>query len=168
MSDKPADRPFQLTLRGLVVIVILIAVAVALVVPSYVRAMRRFAKGTCGSHLRSLWQVHLNYAAQYGGVNDETGSEFWLRLQRTPGPSFNKYEVFTCPDSNDAPGPGRCSYRGPAFPIRTMPPEDPIAADKDGNHGPGEGGNVLIRTGDVASYEPTDALWIRARTTTKE
>jgi len=166
------EQRAQFTLRGLIVITLLIAVIVALVVPSFVRAMRRASRGTCSSSLRSLWQSQFNYAAQYGRPNgdmpDETGVAFWLKLQRTPKPLIDRYELFTCPESDDVPGPGRCSYRGPAFPIRTMSPEDPLAADKEGNHGRGQGGNILRKTGDVGSYEETDPLWIRARTTTKE
>jgi type II secretory pathway pseudopilin PulG len=156
----------QFTLRGLVVVTMLIAVVVALVVPSYVRAMRRFERGECRWNLRSLWQSQLNYSAQYGRMPEALGSEFFLAQQRTPRPVRN--EVFFCPDTDDEIGPGRTSYRGPALPFDVLSFQDPVVADKEGNHGPGEGGNALNKSGDVGFCEPTDALWIRARTTTRE
>lgn len=48
-----------------------------------------------------------------------------------------------------------------------MAPDDPVAADKEGNHGHGHGGNVLTKTGDARYVEESDPLWIRARITTK-
>jgi len=162
------EKRAQFTLRGLVVVTILIAVIVALVVPSFVRALRRFQRIECSSALRSLWQCQLNYSAQYGRMPEALGSEFFLALQRPPKPYLDRYEVYFCPDSNDEVVPGRTSYRGPALPIGALRDEDPVAADKEGNHGAGEGGNVLMKTGDVGSYALTDTVWIRARTTTRE
>lgn len=44
---------------------------------------------------------------------------------------------------------------------------DPIGVDRIGNHGEGEGGNVLRKSGDVRTVEEDDPLWIRAGRTTK-
>ena len=52
--------------------------------------------------------------------------------------------------------------------INKLAPDDPIAADKEGNHGPGHGGIVMTKSGDVREVEESDPLWIRARITTKE
>ena len=127
---------------------------------------------SCASNLKSLWTSQFNYAALYGKPDgklpEATGSDFFLALQRTPKPMISRYEPFICPLSDETPGPGRCSYRGPAYSLRLKESEDPVSADKEGNHGPGRGGNVLTKTGDVFEVEETDALWLRARTTTKE
>jgi hypothetical protein len=81
---------------------------------------------------------------------------------------ISRHEPFICPLSDETPGPGKCSYRGPAFPLQMMEAKDPVSADKEGNHGPGRGGNVFTKTGDVIEVEESDPIWLRARTTTKE
>ena len=162
----------QYTFAGLAVLVLVLVVALAIMITAGIRSIRQANVTGCASNLRSLWQSQFNYAAQYGRPDgafpEETGVDFWLKLQRTPKPLIDRYEPFICPLSNETPGPGRCSYRGPAFPIRTMSPDDPFAADKEGNHGKGNGGSVLTKTGDCSDVEQLDPLWIRARVTTKE
>ena len=61
---------------------------------------------------------------------------------------------------------GRIDYRGPASPIRRMDRDDPIVADRPGNHGPGAGGNVVLRSGSVKTVPETDPAWGRAAATT--
>jgi hypothetical protein len=39
---------------------------------------------------------------------------------------------------------------------------DPIAADKEGNHG-GESINVLLKSGDLVEATPGDPLWKKCR-----
>ena len=166
-----ASRSFRLIEIGILGVVI-IGLGLVLV-PSLLRAARRMNRSvSCSSSLRSLWQCQYNYAAHYGRTHDHMvealGSDFFLALQRTPKPLIDRFEPFFCPLVDDDIVPGRTSYRGPAFPIRKMDDKDPVAADKEGNHGPGEGGSILTRTGDVSEYTENDALWIRARTTTRE
>jgi hypothetical protein len=157
---------------SMALITLLLAIFAAFYIQFFSSSTGHHRSTGCASNLRSLLQSQFNYAAHYGRPDgafpDETGIDFWLKLQRTPKPIIDRYEPFFCPASGETPGPGRCSYRGPAFPIRTMAPEDPFAADKEGNHGKGEGGNVITKTGDVGWCDETDPLWIRARTTTKE
>jgi len=166
------NKTSRFSMTGLVVILLLLTILAAFMIPVINRSLRQARVTGCASNLRSLWQSQFNYAAQYGKPDgafpEETGVDFWLKLQRTPKPLIDRYEPFFCPLSKETPGPGRCSYRGPAIPIRTMSPEDPLAADKEGNHGKGEGGNAITKTGDVGYYDETDAIWIRARVTTKE
>lgn len=57
-------------------------------------------------------------------------------------------------------------YRGPATPLREIRNDEPMAADRIGNHGPGKGGNVLLKTGQVHTVPESHALWsVAARTT---
>jgi len=163
------------TLIEMLVVIILIAVLAALLLPQIKRAMRsdcRQLSGRCASNLKSLWTSAINYAAQYGKPNgdmpEETGSAFWLKLQQTPKPMIDRYEPFFCPLTDEFPGPGRCSYRGPAQPVRSMRDVDPVGADKEGNHGKGEGGNVLTKMGDIRDYNEDEPMWVRARATTKD
>lgn len=166
------DRKAGLTVAGLAVVILCWVILTPMVIVGVGGSIRHGNFIGCASNLRSLWQSQFNYAVQYGRPDgrmpEATGSDFFLILQRTPRPLIDRYEPFICPMSGEEPGPGRCSYRGPAHPIGTMSPEDPVAADKEGNHGKGEGGNVLTKTGDVGSYNWNEAMWIRARVTTKE
>lgn len=59
-------------------------------------------------------------------------------------------------------------YRGPALPLRQLTVADPMCADREGNHGPGRGGNVLLKDGTVREAAEGDALWARAAETTSD
>lgn len=63
---------------------------------------------------------------------------------------------------------GDVDYRGPATSIRRLGATDPLAADRIGNHGPGKGGNVLLKNGSVFGTAETDAAWRRASETTSD
>lgn len=140
-------------------VVILAAPAVALCVGS----QEKDKKLQCASNLRSLWASCFNYAAKYGRPNGlmqpETGTDFWLRLKKTPKPCVDRLEPFFCPLADHDETMDQTSYRGPAANVNKMEDEDPVGADFDGNHGAGKGGNVLVRTGDVNQYGPDDAKW---------
>jgi hypothetical protein len=117
----------------------------------------------CATNLRSLYQSTFNYAIQYGGPHrlqpTDTGSDFWLRLKRTPKPLIEKTEVFFCPLADHDQTVDQTSFRGPATNINKMDDKDPVGADFDGNHGKDKGGNVLTKLGDVAPYGPEDPMW---------
>ena len=57
---------------------------------------------------------------------------------------------------------GTTDYRGPAENVNTYADGDPVGADKIGNHGAGEGGNILRKSGDIMSVAETDPLWVNA------
>jgi hypothetical protein len=59
-------------------------------------------------------------------------------------------------------------YRGPAKFLRELKNDEPMAADRPGNHGAGKGGNVLIKTGQVYTVPETHALWSAAARTTSD
>jgi prepilin-type N-terminal cleavage/methylation domain-containing protein len=159
------------TLVEILVVIVIIGILAALLLPQIPRAIRHNCSTRCASNLRSLMQAQFNYSALYtrpqGLMPSETGGDFWLKLQRTPKPIVGRYEIFFCPLSGDEIVPGQTSYRGPAMNVNKLDDSDPIAADKEGNHGPGDGGNVLSKTGDISEFKETDALWLRARVTTK-
>ena len=150
-------------------ITILILFALSLfIVPVSTHCGRTFA---CSSNLKALWSAQLNYASQYGrphgDMPTETGGSFWLRLQETPKPLIDRYEPFFCPLACEDPVAGRTSYRGPTRPVATHRDEDPVGADREGNHDD-EGGWVLTKLGDIRFCDSHEALWIRARETTKD
>jgi hypothetical protein len=59
-------------------------------------------------------------------------------------------------------------YRGPARFLRELKNEEPMAADRVGNHGPGKGGNVLLKTGACHTVAENHALWAAAAQTTSD
>jgi hypothetical protein len=96
-----------------------------------------------------------------------TGHRFFQDFADWPGPPPFSIEPawFCCPEVG-RPAAGRIDYRGPASPIRRMDRHDPIVADRPGNHGPGAGGNVVLRSGSVKTVPETDPAWGRAAATT--
>jgi hypothetical protein len=171
-SGKYLSHQGGFTLRGLLIGVTAFAILADLAAQYFAAARWESRRMSCASNLRFLHQSRFNYDAHRceptGNVYPEMGGDFFLALQRPRGPIINLCEPFFCPLSGDPVGPNRTSYRGPARldPTGNLP--DPIAADKEGNHGSGRGGNVLTKLGDVKESSETDPLWIRARTTTKE
>jgi hypothetical protein len=59
-------------------------------------------------------------------------------------------------------------YRGPARFLRELKNDDPMAADRVGNHGPGKGGNVLLKTGACHTVSENHVLWAAAAQTTSD
>lgn len=95
------------------------------------------------------------------------GRKFFVDSPDWPGPPPFPMDPrwFCCPEVG-RPAPGRIDYRGPAGPIRRMDREDPIVADRPGNHGAGNGGNVVLRNGAVKAVTEADPSWLRASSTT--
>ena len=71
--------------------------------------------------------------------------------------------LFSCPVRDEELGAGECDYLGPIKPFGQLKPEDPLAADKEGNHGEGQPINVLFKDGSVLDAAPGDALWKKCR-----
>jgi len=96
------------------------------------------------------------------------GRRFFLDVADWPKPPFPiDVRWFCCPEVG-APVVGRIDYRGPASPLRRMDRDDPIMADRPGNHGAGGGGNVVLRGGAARSVPEADPAWVRASTTTSQ
>ena len=155
--------------RGLAILILVFAVILAMLIPSLARMIRRSRISTCAGHLHTLWHVR---AHQYASSNDDrfppNGGQYFLELQRGREPRGKGLEMYFCPLTDEERIPGRTSYRGPALPLKKLSPEDPCAADREENNGPGQGGNVLTMFGDVQEVGSGDPRWLRARVTTKE
>ncbi len=112
-----------------------------------------------------------NWARQHGGrdhlMMTQTGGDFWLELTGSSPPIVDRSlrDIFECPlcEYHD----GYTAYRGPARDVNGLLDADAVGADLPGNHGRGEGGNVLRKSGDVMTVVEGDLLWRRATETTK-
>ena len=158
-------KPPSFTLRSFIVVTITLAVAAAVLIPLIFRTGRTQRSIGCSMNLRALWAM--SHLARTQGVQDSGGSDTFLVLQRGQDPARD-YSWFICPHSGDPIEAGRTSYRGPAFDVAKMSAGDPVAADKEGNHGSVRGGTVLNKAGDCFEVTKTDPAWIRARGTTRE
>ena len=96
-----------------------------------------------------------------------TGRLFFRDFERWPGPPPFTFDPrwFCCPEVGSAVA-GRIDYRGPATSIRALNKDEPIVADISGNHGAGEGGNVVFRSGEAKSVSESDPAWTRAAAAT--
>lgn len=161
----------RFSLRELIVVLVVMAVLGAIGVQTHAASRWEARRMACASNLRALHQSRftcdVRHHAPTGRPCPELGSEFFLVLQRAPA-IVGWHEPFFCPLSGDAIQPNRTSYRGPARLDNTGNFPDPISADKEGNHGPGKGGNILTQSGDVLEVSASDQSWIRARTTTRD
>jgi hypothetical protein len=139
--------------------VFVIGVLAALLLPAIARATRQANVTMCANNLSQLWKMQQVYMTQFGGrmksMPVETGSQFWLYLERTAPPIVDptEHEIFHCPLRSDH---GECDYLGPAYSVNRLGDGDPVGADKPGNHGPRAGGNFLRKSGDVIELEPRD------------
>jgi len=159
------------TLRSLLAVVILAAVVAAIVMPMMERTRRLERTTGCVSNFSNLWKMQHNYMVTYGGESRtllvETGGDFWLELTQTTPPLIDSTlnDIFLCPVRRSTDR--RTDYRGPASNANRLADGDPVGADIDGNHGRGEGGNVLRKSGDVQTASADDPMWLRAAVTTR-
>jgi len=98
-----------------------------------------------------------------------TGRQFFLDAPTWPGPTPVPIgpEIFACPVLGK-PEKLRIDYRGPARTLRQLEPGDPVAADRAGNHGAGEGGSVVLRDGSWMAAGEENPAWVRAAQTTTD
>jgi len=166
----PQAPPKKSNTTLIVIIVIVVGVVLivpclaALLLPAIARAIRNAKVTSCANNMAQLWKMQSNYMVTHGGSQKslprERGEKFWLKLSETDPPLVDRNlgEIYQCP-MEGATGWGTCDYRGPSSTVNLYGDGDPVGADKERNHGSGEGGNVLRKSGDVQSVGSTDPLW---------
>jgi hypothetical protein len=139
---------------------------VAVIVVLFINLNRKSNFELCGVNLRTI-----DRSIRAGeALNDprwdaaHTGRRFladpstWPTRQRIP-------MELSCPVLGK---PGSIDYRGPATSLRHLELEEPMCADRPGNHGPGAGGNVLLKSGRIFPVAENHALWALADRTTSD
>jgi hypothetical protein len=138
----------------------------ALLLVSFVSMRRESNLELCGAHLliiyRSIRTGELLDSPRWDAAG--TGRDFLRNTPAWPTRQLLPFETW-CPVRGPS---GDIDYRGPARPLRLLTNQDPILADRPGNHGPGKGGNVMLKTGQVSPARASDALWERAAQTTAD
>jgi len=149
-------------ITGIVAAVFLLGVMLV----AYVSMRNRADHEICGANLlviyRSICTGDLLDSPRWDAA--PTGRYFLANPKAWPTRQHLPMDL-SCPVRNV---PGDLDYRGPAVSLRKLKNEDPICADRVGNHGAGKGGNVLLRTGAVHACDEKDALWLRAAETTSD
>jgi hypothetical protein len=143
-----------------------LAVLVALVVAFFASAKKQADYGQCAANLRlidrALRTGDLFNSPRWDAAG--TGRNFLTRPDLWPTRQHLPYDI-ACPVKGDT---GEVDYRGPARLLRETAAEDPLVADRPGNHGLGRGGNVLLKRGDLFPCAESDPLWNRAGETTSD
>jgi hypothetical protein len=162
----------RFTLANLMAFILVFGVSGALLV-NISRSIHRSRVMECQTNLRHLWQGQFNEAARgtnncCGPLKTQIGGNYWVKLQISARPVVDRYERFFCPLSGERVVEGRTSYRGPYRNVHKLDDQDIVGADKEGHHGTGFGGNVLVKEGAIFEVAESDPAWIRARSTTQE
>ena len=153
------------TLVELLVVIVIIGILAALLLPALAQSITRSKVIQCSSNLKQLYTMMWTYATRYRGQwPTDTGSDFWLKLSTVTPPLIDPdlAEIYACPVKGIPPGVGSTDYRGPSGNANLYGESDPVGADKVGNHGPENGGNVIRKAGDVREVDPNDPLWAKA------
>jgi hypothetical protein len=124
----------------------------------------------CQFHMMRLF-IALN-SAETGESKEwdsqPAGRRFWDRSSGWPGARMPiDRRDLVCPvlgRTEPGLGPDHVDYRGPSRSLRLLGADDPVAADREGNHL--TRGNVLLKSGTIV--EADDAMWARASRTTSD
>lgn len=160
MGDR---KPFPVLLLAAGALALFIA---ALVLVSFVTMKRDSSEELCRANLTVVGMAirvgDLPSSPKWDKVG--TGRDFFRNQPQWPTYQQRDLDLF-CPVKNAR---RECDYRGPAKLLRDIKNDEPIAADRLGNHGPEKGGNVLLKTGAVHTVGLKDALWATAAQTTAD
>lgn len=160
------------TLVELLVVIVIIGILAALLLPAIARAIRNAKVTACINNLSQLWKMQANYMVQFGGymktMPTETCGGFWLKLSQTSPALIDQTlkAIYACSVKGAQPAWGSTDYRGPTANVNSFLDGDIVGADIVANHGTGEGGNIVRKSGDALTVPANDAFWTLAGTKT--
>jgi prepilin-type N-terminal cleavage/methylation domain-containing protein len=134
----------------LLVVMVVVGIAAAITLPALLRSARNQELVRCENNLLALHKAEAEARAEGRLPANATGGAYWAAV--APGHE----EWLTCPLSRHA------RYRGPAGNPTRLPMTYPIGGDAPGAHGPGEGGYLLIKSGDIRACRERDEIWIES------
>jgi hypothetical protein len=144
----------------------LVAVLAALFLVFFVSMRKESSEELCRANLTVLGMAirvgDLPNSPKWDAIG--TGRDFFRNQDKWPTYQQREVDLF-CPVKGTRK---ECDYRGPAKVLREIRNDQPMAADRIGNHGPGKGGNVLLKTGQVHTVSETHPLWAAAAQTTSD
>ncbi len=148
-----------LTLVEVLVVLIALVIGVVLLIPAFAQVSRRDRVARCIGNLQTLHRAQ----AGAGPPGTRLGGEYWLRL-RSAEPPLVGPEALRCPlvDRPDAPP---LQYMGPRTDPAALSDLHPIGCDQETNHSQNmrQGGNVLLKSGEVLTEKGDAGLWLDAR-----
>lgn len=145
---------------------VVLLVIVALLGSAFVSMQKRSDAEMCAANLMVI-HLHLRSGEHPDSSkwNDlGTGREFLANYERWPTRERRPLDL-NCPVKGRS---REIDYRGPARPLPQMRVDEPIFADRPGNHGAGKGGNVVLITGAMRSCGETDPMWAAAARSTSD
>ena len=165
LSSRKRSEGF--TLVELLVVICIIGILSSILLPAIVTSMNTAKIAACASNQNQLYKLGTIYATSHKGRwPSARGEELWLSLKRMVPPLIeaDHVDILACPRHGEELGPDETHFRGPALTWSKIGAADPIGADKEGNHGEGAGGNVLLRDGSVSQFEKIDQKWVDCAT----
>jgi hypothetical protein len=145
--------------------VVLVAV-VGLLGASYASMRKHADAEMCGVNLRSIY-IQMRSGEPVTSPKwapAGTGRAFLASYPEWPTHQDRPLDL-NCPVKGRS---AEIDYRGPARPLHLMERDEPIVADRPGNHGPGNGGNVLLKSGALQTCTERDPLWAQAARSTSD
>lgn len=137
-----------MTAVELIIVIVVVGIAAAVTLPALLRGSRNDKLVICEARLRALGEADTAFRAREGKSPAGRGAAYW---KESLGPDGSR---LACPLSDQ-----HLPYRGPASDPTPFPATYPLAADQPGSHGPGEGGNVLLKSGEIRACRELDPLW---------
>ena len=139
---------------------------VAILGSAYASMRKRSDIEMCGVNLRTLYTA-IRSGEHPGSPKWNaagTGRQFLASQEAWPTRQERPLDL-NCP----VKGPSASiDYRGPGRLLPLMDKDEPILADRPGNHGPGEGGWVVLKTGAMELCTERDPLWAAAARSTSD
>ena len=169
---KPAAAPTGGLSKGTITVIVVgvlaitAAILAGVVLPPMLKAMKEAKLEACKNNLTQLSRIERAYRLKTGAARKERGGAFWTSFTTTKPPLIDHFDLLVCPLRGSAPAADKTDFRGPTGLVHAYADRDAIGADKEGNHGWGAGGNIVLKNGEVIAAAEVDPIWGEAGRTT--